>query len=340
MATLLSLSNVMAIAEETVIGAGKATAWADTDVVGLNADSSMSPATESIDRNILNGSFLACKSLTGSNSTSGTLNSEIGIQTVSGSEKGKLKAHLLWKNALGVYVEAGADATTIADEISREADPITNPQDYDLYVLSKPSDPRTSLVVREYLGGGTGTTNNCLEHKGVFVESATITLTAGQIAQVGFSVSGIDYDNPASQTVLSNLGCGSIPFVVKQITMKKDKTILHAQDVTITITNTLNDRTAVTSNGISDKVLTNKAVEISYSIDLEDLTAYTALKNNTEAELFVELINGTESMKIYIPVMSYTAVDKSDDAGVLSLSISARAYPDASDEAIYIATKK
>ena len=38
--------------------------------------------------------------------------------------------------------------------------------------------------------------------------------------------------------------------------------------------------------------------------------------------------------------MSYTAVDKSDDAGVLSLSITANAYPDANGEAMYIATKK
>lgn len=339
MPVLLSLSNVMAIAEETVIGAGKATAFSNTDVVSLNADSSMTPATESIDRNILNGSFLACKSLTGSNSTSGTLNSEIGIQTVSGSEKGKFKAHLLWKNALGTYIEAGA-VTTVANEISKEADPIANPQTHDLYVLSKPSDVRKSLVVREYLGGGTGTTNNCLEHLGVFVESLSISLNSGEIAQASFSVSGIDYDNPTGQTVLSNLGCGSIPFVVKKIVMKRNGTTLHAQGVTITISNTLNDRTAVTSNGISDKVLTNKSVEISYSIDLEDLTAYTDLKNNTEAELYIELVNGTENARIYIPVMSYTSVDKSDDGGVLSLSISARANPDATGEAIYIATKK
>lgn len=339
MAVLLSMSNVIAIAEETTIGGGKSTAWASTDVVSLNADSSMSPATESIERNLLNGSFLACKSLTGSNSTSGTLNSEMGIQTTTGLEKGKFKAHLLWKNALGTYISAGAD-TTVANKISKDPDPVASPSTHDLYLLSKPSDARTSLVVREYLGGGSGTTNNCLQHSGVFVESVSISLTAGNIAQASFSVSGIDYSNPASQTVLSSLGCTSTPFVVRQMIMKKDGVTINAQDVTITITNTLNDRTAVTSNGISDKVLTNKSVEISYSIDLEDLTAYNDLKNNTEAELYVELVNGTENARIYIPVMSYTSVDKSDDAGVLSLSITANAYPDASGEAIYIATKK
>ena len=339
MAVLLSLSNVMAIAEETVIGKGKATAWSDSDVVSLNSDSSMSPATESIERAILNSTFFNCKSVTGSSSTSGSLNSEIGIQTVTGTEKGKFKAHILWKNALGKYIEAGAD-TSIADEISVESDPIANPQNYDLYLLSKPSDPRTSLVVREYLGGGTGLTNNCLEHLGVFTESLSINLSAGQLAQASFSVSGIDYNTVTGVPVLNTAGCTSTPFVVKKIIMKKDKVTLNAQDVTITVNNTLNDRTAVTSNGISDKVTTNKSVEISYTIDLEDLTAYTDLKNNTEAELYVELVNGTEEAKIYIPVMSYTAVDKSDDAGVLSLSISASAYPDANGEAMYIATKK
>lgn len=336
---LLSLSNVMAIAEETVIGAGKATAWVAGDVVSLNTDSSMTPATEKIERNIFNGSFLACPSATGSNSTSGSLNSEIGIQAVAGSEKGKLLAHLLWKNALGTYVEAGANVS-VANKISATADPIATPSTHDLYVLSKPSNARKSMVVREYLGGGTGTTNNCLEHRGVFVESAAITLAAGQIGTCSFSVSGLDFLNPSAQTVLPNLGCTAIGFVVKQIIMKKDGVTLPAQDVNITISTSLTDRNSVISNGVSDKVATAKSIEISYNIDMEDLTAYTALKNNTEAELYIELVNGTENMRIYIPKMVYSSVDKSDDSGVLTLGISAMAYPDATGEAIYIATKK
>ena len=339
MAVLLSLSNVMAIAEETVIGQGKATAWSDSDVVSLNADSSISGSVESLSRELLNGSFFACKSMTGQVSSTASLNSEIGIQAIKGTEKGRFKAHILWKNALGKYIEAGAD-TSIADEISAEADPIANPQNYDLYLLSKPEDSRTSIVIREYLGGGVGTTDNCIEYPGCFLESAALTLSAGQIAQVAFSVAGIDYNTKTGVPVLKSQGCTSVPFVVKKIVMKKDKVVLNAQDVSITITNTLNDRMAVTSNGISDKVITNKSIEISYNIDLENLDAYTDLKNNTEAELYIELVNGTEEAKIYIPVMSYTAVDKSDDAGVLSLSITAMAYPDANGEAMYIATKK
>ena len=336
---LLSLSNVMAIAEETVIGAGKATAWVAGDVVSLNTDSSMTPATEKIERNIFNGSFLACPSATGTSSTSGSLNAEISVLPVTSTEKGKLNGHLLWKNALGTYVEAGANVS-VANEVSEVADPIATPSTHDLYLLSKPSDARKSMVVREYLGGGTGTTNNCLEHKGVFIESAALSFAVGQIAQVSFSASGIDYGNPTAQTVLPSLGCTPIGFVVKLMTMKKDGITLHAQDVNVTISNTLNDRSAVTSNGVSDKVVTNKSIEISYNIDMEDLTAYTALKNNTEAELYIELVNGTENMRIYIPKMVYSSVDKSDDSGVLTLGISAMAYPDATGEAIYIATKK
>jgi hypothetical protein len=60
--------------------------------------------------------------MTGQVSSTASLNSEIGIQAIKGTEKGKFKAHILWKNALGKYIEAGAD-TSIADEISAEADP-------------------------------------------------------------------------------------------------------------------------------------------------------------------------------------------------------------------------
>lgn len=335
MATLLNLGTIIAVAEETTIGGGKATAWADTDVVSFNDDSGLTPATDSITRNVFNGSFIACKSLTGQESTSGSLNTEVGITTVTGSEAGKLKGHLLWKAGLGIYVEQGAD-TTVANTISEEADPVTNPTGYDLYKLSKPDDARTTLCVREYLGG----TNNVIEHKGVVVDSISLTLTAGQIATASFSVSGIAYNIPTGQPVLTNLGCGSMPFVTKLAVLKIDNVLIPAQDLTLNINNTNTDRNAITSTGISDKVITAKSVDLSYTVDLEDLSAYTKLKNNTDGAVYIELTNGAEEIRIYLPKVSYNSLDLGTDGGVKTLSINAMATADANGEAIYIATKK
>ena len=89
MSTLLSLGNIFAVDEETVIGAGQSGSWEDGDVVSFNSDSSMTPATETLDRNLFNGSFIACQSLTGNESNSGSLNVEMGIVDIAGTEAGK-----------------------------------------------------------------------------------------------------------------------------------------------------------------------------------------------------------------------------------------------------------
>ena len=332
---ILNLGTVIAVAKETAIGV-PVTNWVDNHVISLNDGSGMTPSSEVLSRTLLNGSFISCPSLSGTQSASGNLDTEIGVQTVSGTEAGKLKAHLIWEACLGTYIEQGADCT-VANTIGIEADPIANPTGYDLYKLSKPDEPSITLAVREYLGG----TNKVLESRGCVVTSLAINLAVGQIASASASVDGVDYAMPTGQSPLNNLGCGANPFVVKLAKFFYKGVSVNAQDVTITINNEVTDRSYIQGNGISAKVVVAKSVEVSYNIDLVDLSAYDDLRNNTKGALYVELVNGSEEMKIYIPEMSYTAVDKSEDGGILTLGITGQATESASlPEAILIATKK
>ena len=333
---ILNLGTVIAVAKETAIGV-PVTTFSDSDVISFNDGSGMTPSSEVLSRTLLNGSFINCPSLSGTQSASGNLDTEIGVQTVSGTEAGKLKAHLIWEACLGTYIEQGADCT-VANTVGIESDPILNPTGYDLYKLSKPDEPSITLAVREYLGG----TDKVLETRGVVVTSLAINLASGQIATASASVDGVDYAMPnVGGTILNNLGCGANPFVVKLAKFIYKGVSVDAQDVTITINNEVTDRSYIQGNGISAKVIVAKSVEVSYNIDLVDLSAYDDLKNNTKGALYVELVNGTEEMKIYIPEMSYTAVDKSVDGGILTLGITGQATESASlPEAILIATKK
>ena len=332
---ILNLGTVIAVAKETAIGV-PVTNWADNHVISLNDGSGLTPSSEVLTRTLLNGSFISCPSLSGTQSASGNLDTEIGVQTVSGTEAGKLKAHLIWEACLGTYVEQGADCT-VANTIGIESDPIANPTGYDLYKLSKPDEPSITLAVREYLGG----TDKVLETRGCVVTSLAINLSSGQLATASASVDGVDYAMPTGQSPLNNLGCGANPFVVKLAKFIYKGVSVDAQDVTITINNEITDRSYIQGNGISAKVIVAKSVEVSYNIDLVDLSAYDDLRNNTKGALYVELVNGSEEMKIYIPEMSYTAVDKSVDGGILTLGITGQATESASlPEAILIATKK
>ena len=333
---ILNLGTVIAVAKETAIGV-PVTNWADNHVISLNDGSGLTPSSEVLSRTLLNGSYISCPSLSGTQSASGNLDTEIGVQTVSGTEAGKLKAHLIWEACLGTYVEQGADCS-VPNKVGIESDPIANPTGYDLYKLSKPDEPSITLAVREYLGG----TDKVLETRGVVVTSLAINLSSGQLATASASVDGVDYAMPnVGGTILNNLGCGANPFVVKLAKFIYKGVSVNAQDVTITINNEVTDRSYIQGNGISAKVIVAKSVEVSYNIDLVDLSAYDDLKNNTKGALYVELVNGSEEMKIYIPEMSYTAVDKSVDGGILTLGITGQATESALlPEAILIATKK
>ena len=333
---ILNLGTVIAVAKETAIGV-PVTNWTDNHVISLNDGSGLTPSSEVLSRTLLNGSYISCPSLSGTQSASGNLDTEIGVQTVSGTEAGKLKAHLIWEACLGTYVEQGADCS-VPNTVGIEPDPILNPTGYDLYKLSKPDEPSITLAVREYLGG----TDKVLETRGCVVTSLAINLSSGQIATAAASVDGVDYAMPnVGGTILNNLGCGANPFVVKLAKFIYKGVSVDAQDVTITINNEVTDRSYIQGNGISAKVIVAKSVEVSYNIDLVNLSAYDDLRNNTRGALYVELVNGSEEMKIYIPEMSYTAVDKSVDGGILTLGITGQATESALlPEAILIATKK
>ena len=85
---ILNLGTVIAVAKETAIGV-PVTTWTDDLVVSLNDGSGLTPSSEVLERNLLAGSFLKCASLSGVQSASGNLDTEIGVQAVSGTEAGK-----------------------------------------------------------------------------------------------------------------------------------------------------------------------------------------------------------------------------------------------------------
>jgi uncharacterized membrane protein len=68
---------------------------------------------------------------------------------------------------------------------------------------------------------------------------------------------------------------------------------------------------------------------------------YTKLKNNTVGKIYIELTNTNgDEVFIYLPVVSYSSVDKSSDSGVITTAITSMAYNDTVGNALYIATNK
>lgn len=339
----MSLQNkgtVIALDEETVIGGGQSGTWVATDVVGFNDDSGLTPATSVLERNTFNNSFIMCQSLAGIDSTSGNLNLDLAVKPVVGTEAGKLNGHLIYKVGLGKYVEQGANVDTVTFKIKEEVDPVANPTGYDLYTLSKPDEPRGTLVVREFLGGSG---DAVLDHKGVVVESLAFDFTAGNIVKVTNSVSGVGYGTATGQTVLPSTGCEGIPFVTKNAVLKLDGATLDASNVSLTVTNTIVDRSYITGTGISDKVVVAKAIELSYTVDLDatQMAFYSKMKQNTTGEIYISLVTTSgDKCAIYLPKVNFTNVTKSNDGGLLTLSIASSGFEGSSGDALLIGVKK
>lgn len=334
--SVLNTGTIIGVAEELTIGAGKATAWLDADVVnGLGEDSGMTPAVESLERANFNGSYLNCKALTGNESTSGNLNLELAILPIAGTEAGRLNGHLIYKNGLGFYAEDAADVSV--DTISIEADPVLNPTGYDLYRLSLPTETVKTLAVKEYIGG----TGETILNKGCVVDSLSFDFSAGQIVKVSNSLSGVAFTPTSGETPLAKPTCGADPFVTKSIGFKVDGVTVHASNLKLDINNENVDRQYVTSSGVGAKITVKKSISLSYTLDFVNTSFYTALRNNTEAEIFIDLINTAgDKVKIYLPKVSYSQAELGNDGGIKTVSITSGALGDASGHAIYIATKK
>lgn len=336
MAKLLTTGTIMAVAEETVFGEGKATPFDQSDVLNVNASSSFAGTTEALERDILNASFINCPSVSGNEASSGNFDIELGVVPTVGLEKGMLKGHLLFKQALGTYVEAGADIS-VAGVISEAPDPVTTPADADLYRLSRIGEPTTSLSVREYIGGSG---DSVMTYNGVVLDSMALSFASGQILVSAFNGAGIDYVPSTGETPLTSIGCGSQPFVVKNCVFKADGVDIEAMDVNMSISNTITDRMGITGTGVTEKIATTKGIELTYTLDMEDISLFTKLKANFIGSIYIKAISGTDTVEFYLPQVNIKDAQKSDDSGITTVAVTSSAYNDAEGNAIYIASKK
>ena len=329
---VLNSGTIIAVAEEAVIGGGKATAWADADVISCQDDSGLTPSIESLERTNFNGSFVKCPAVAGQESTSGSINMELTLDSTD-----KLGGHLIFKSGLGIFI-ANAANIAVANKISEVADPVATPSAASLYRLSRPTEARTTLAVREHIGG----TQSVIDSKGCVVDSISFDFSAGQLVKASASISGTAFTNLEGITALNPLGCGiSQAFVTKSAKFMVDGVSLSASNVTLEISNEVSDRTFINSSGIGDKVVVGKGVTLSYTLDFVNTNELTKMKSNTKAEIFIELVNSAnDKVSIYLPVVSYSSVELGNDGGVKTLSISSMAYNDAEDNCLYIATTK
>jgi len=312
-------------------------AWVDADAVLIQTTSGLNMSIESLERNNLSPSLVACKNLSGQEGNSGTIDAELAVLPITGTEAGKLNPHLVIKNAMGTYIEKGANVTagTSVTEVT------TGTGSYDLYRLQKLGEDVAPLAVRQYEGGDT---DSVLDFGGIVFDSLTFNLSQGELLTTSSSANGTQtFINTQSQPTPPNLTCGDANnvFIVKNILFSLDSTVTQVRDVSIAINNTVADRESINTTGIYQKLVTSKSVEISFSKDLENLQELIKFKQNASATLFIEMINGNgDTAVMYFADISRTSVERADSEGVVAQNLTFMANNDSSGNAMYLASKK
>jgi hypothetical protein len=188
------------------------------------------------------------------------------------------------------------------------------------YTLPKPNDNVPSLAVRENLKPTSGSPID-YTYLGVMASDVALDYPVGGIATAQFTLAGAGFTINASGTN-PTLPCAiATPIVGKNGAITIMGTAYEAQDLKIGIATTMTDINAITTDGITNKLGTAKAVTGSFKAPYTGATDMNTFKAGTKGTLRLLLKDGGKTSPVIhgviAPSVKFTQVKASDDAGVL-----------------------
>lgn len=317
-------------------------------VLEITSDTNVKPEISSIERKAVTNSYIAMSKIAGKESGAGTLafeliprKSDADLMGASVLEvcMGEREAPTATSGALIGQDSTGAAAKSISAYKYDNATN-TNTPDAFLYTLGKPCGTTKSMSLLQVFGC-TGS-QQAVGYTGIVPNSVTFNFPVADVATVSFDVGASGFEVnvtvPAGVNGVNNLT--ETPYVGKNAVFTVDNVTYEAKDLSFTIENTVSDREALTSQGITSKEITKKLVKGSLTVTFQDYTELTKFKNNTAAQVYLEMTSGTAKFAIWIPKAVYSGVSIDDDNGILVNKIEFEAELDTNGEAIYIAHTK
>jgi hypothetical protein len=338
-----STSAIYAVIKEATFNGGGT--FTDADVVEVTSDTALKPEIDAIERKAVSNSFLSSPKLPGKESGSGTFAVEL-IPVGGGSND--INGSAILEVALGTREDAGPDTGAligVSDASGTPANMIYEVQAGEtgtavLYKLNKPCGGQDSLAIKQFYGCDT-TDSEIITYTGIVPNSVTFDFPVADIATVSFDTGASGFNTTSNETILNALFISTNPYVGKNAIFTVDDVSYEAKDLQFTIENTVSDREALTSSGITDKIITTKMIKGTLTVTFENYDELNKFKNSTDAAIFLLMTSssGTDNYQfaIYLPRARYTSVSIEDDDGILANKIEFEAYEDASGEAILIA---
>lgn len=190
------------------------------------------------------------------------------------------------------------------------------------YILPRPNDPVLSLMIREHLTP-TVVAQDAIDYDylGCMVDSVTLDFPVGGIATAAFAIAGAGSSTttPAADPTLS---CETLtPVVGKNATVTVLGTPYTAQDLSVNISTTNTDILSISTDGITNKVGTEKMVGGSFKTEYTGTTNFDALVQSTRGTMHLQMRDGNSTspviVGVFMPQVKFTNVTRTDDAGIL-----------------------
>jgi len=188
------------------------------------------------------------------------------------------------------------------------------------YILPRPDEEVLSLLIREHLKPTAGDNIN-YDYRGCMVDSTDLDFPVGGIATASFGIAGAGSSTTTPAAAIT-LDCDTLtPVVGKNATVTVLGNAYTAQDLTVSIATTNTDILSITTDGITNKVGTEKGVTGTFRTEYTGTSNFDALIGSTRGQFHLQLRNGNAGtpviVGVFIPQMKFTEVVRTDDAGIL-----------------------
>jgi hypothetical protein len=183
------------------------------------------------------------------------------------------------------------------------------------YRIAAPATPTTSFVVEEYLEDAS--TAIAYTYTGCVATGMAMEFPLAGIIKATFSIAGAGFSVATGVANQSKQCFGLNPHVAKNMTFTYGGTSYDASDLSLNVTSDVTDIEAVTTDGITNKVVVGKSeVGGSFALEYEGVALFNSYQAGSTGELFGTVTTGGATAGVYAPRVTLSNVGKNVDAGV------------------------
>jgi len=183
------------------------------------------------------------------------------------------------------------------------------------YVIAKPDAAAISLAVEEYFENASNQIT--YTYAGVVVTDMTINYPVANIVKTDFSVAGAGFAVASAVGNRASVCQSFTPYVAKNMTFTYAGTAYAISELSINVASDVYDVEALTTAGITNKVVTGKsAVGGSFMLEYGGTALFNAFQAGTSGTLFGTVANAGTISGIFAPNVIISQSSKSIDSGI------------------------